>query len=68
MIGLVTWAGSTIYFGLNETAINGWERLWDGVSSLLMIYGFFGDIARSVRPKTEITFSKDAFTVSSEPK
>lgn len=39
---------SNTYYGWNETAQSGGERVWDIIWNSLIIFGFFGVIARSV--------------------
>ena len=49
--GLILWLLETAYFGWNETAQSGAERVLDIVSAGLVLYGVVGIIARGAAEK-----------------
>jgi len=47
-IGLMLWVSETVYFGFNDTPINGWEKILDFVSVIFIIWGVFGDVLSGI--------------------
>lgn len=48
LLGLIIWVSETVYFGFNDTPINGWEKTLDFVSMIFIIWGIFGDVLSGI--------------------
>ncbi len=54
-VGLLIWVGGTWYFGWNDKAITGVEKMTDAVGTILIGYGFLNSFVRGV--KTEVVIN-----------
>jgi len=62
LVGIGVWFVETWYFGFNQTAVSGFEKAFDTVSSVLMFWGAIGSVVSSIKPR--VIFNVDGKTIS----